>query len=144
MTDRCPPHHPLLPVANCSLDILPHRSTPPRYPLVIPTILLCAQRAASYHAAAPFFVLPCCRCSSIPPPVPLVLLPSSRKGENGSGAGGTGGGGRVEVGKSGVVEGKEDPSTPRRSFCFSPGDFGEFSRRRYYGPTLLFLLSLHL
>lgn len=29
-------------------------------------------------------------------------------------------------------------STPRRSFCFPPGDFGEFSRRRYY--ALFFLL----
>lgn len=42
-------------------------------------------------------------------------------------------GGRAEEGK------REVPmSTPRRSFCFPPGDFGEFSRRRYY--ALFFLL----
>lgn len=42
-------------------------------------------------------------------------------------------GGGAEEGKRGSYE-----YTPRRSFCFPPGDFGEFSRRRYY--ALFFLL----
>lgn len=38
-------------------------------------MLLCAQRTASYHAAAPFFVRPCCRCLDSSP-VPLVPFAS--------------------------------------------------------------------
>jgi len=94
---------------------------------VIPSMLLCAQRTASHHAAAPFFVRPCRRCPNSSP-VPLVLLPPSRRkrerrrrnkrleevvkkeqeeeGESGSGK---------------KWREREVPmSRPRRSFCFSP------------------------
>lgn len=64
----------------------------------------------NYHVAAPFFVRPCCRCLDSSP-VPLVLLPPSRQGENGSGAGGTasgGGRGGREGGSGGGGEEKEE------------------------------------
>lgn len=79
MTDRCPPCFPPADglLLGCTATTV-RRSTPsPRYP-VIPTMLLCAQRVASYHAAAPFFVRPCRRYPDSSP-VPLVLLPPSRR-----------------------------------------------------------------
>lgn len=115
----------------------------------------------NYHVAAPFFVRPCCRCLDSSP-VPLVLLPPSRQGENGSGAGGTargrggeggggGGGGEEkeeeeeEMEESGEGGGRVGKRWPRgggkerdsyeyakTQLLFSPRRF-----RRVFTPTLL-------
>lgn len=90
-------------------------------------MLLCAQRTASYHAAAPFFVRPCRLCLDSSP-IPLVLLPPSRRKRERrrrnkrleevvkKEPGGKGGSESRKKWKE-----REVPmNRPRRSFCFSP------------------------
>lgn len=88
-------------------------------PPVNPSMLLCAQRSASYHAAAPFFVRPCCRCldSSPVPLVPFASVASRRKRERCRKGRRRRKSGSGKKWRHGGQERILHESTPRRSFC---------------------------
>lgn len=133
--------------ASCSLGMLPlPYAGPPCHPPapVIPTMLLCAQRATSCHAAAPFFVRPCRRYPDSSP-VPLALLPPSRRKRERRRRNERSG--RRQWRKRKRRSGKkrrerEVPmSRPRRSFCFSPSEISASFHAGVITPRSFFFLS---